>query len=312
MIFNTSEQKGVVVFIVLIMGFVLYKASGEWNNKTSQVKEVTRKDFKYIKLKEIIDNVSEENHSTKRKSYLKRKQFSKANAQKRKSIVFDFNPNNICLDSLIMLGVNKKTAYNWTKYIEKGGTFKIKNDIKKIYGINNNLFNKLKNSIQLPDSISRNTYFTKSKTKNQLKTNFKKEQKDLIIELNACNAEELKELRGIGDVLSNRIIKFRDKLGGFTSKTQLKEVYGLPIETFDAIKSKLIVNKTSIKKLKINKCDKDTLGSFPYFNYRLASQIINYRNQHGHFKNIEDVRQMKSIDSIKLKKIEPYLDFASN
>ncbi len=92
----------------------------------------------------------------------------------------------------------------------------------------------------------------------------------------------------------------------------MKEVYGLPSETFDEIKNKLTVNKDSIKKLKINIWDKDTLGSFPYFNYRLASQIINYRNQHGYFKNIDDLKQIKTIDSIKIKKIEPYLDFALN
>lgn len=312
MIFNNREQKGIAVFIALILGFVLFKASRDLKITSSLEKEVVMNDIKTIKLAELIDTVNNNNYSKKIKTTIKNKQYSKSKSNKRNSRVFDFNPNKISKDSLIMLGISNKTAYNWTKYIEKGGIFKTKKDIKKIYGMTETLYKKLKNNILLPDTLHRKKYYTNFKSKNDNNNISNKTHKDIIIELNICNAGELIKLRGIGEVLSKRIIKFRNKLGGFTSKEQLKEVYGLPIETYDEIKNKITVNKGLIKKLKINIGDKDTLVSFPYFNYRLASQIINYRNQHGYFKNIEDLKQIRSIDSTKIKKIEPYLDFELN
>ncbi len=272
-----------------------------------------KNDDKYIKTVNISslknDSIYTEIKTKNNKKKIKGKANGKKTLEKRKSqvMVFDFNPNFITYDSILMLGVNKKAASNWIKYIKKGGKFKTKKDLKKIYSLKSTTFDKLSNHILLPDSIeySKKISYTTSYKK-------KSENKDIqkIIDLNSCTADELKKLKGIGDILSKRIIKYRDKLGGFYSVVQIQEVYGLPKETYDNIKENLTIKTKDLKKIKINIATTKDLSRFPYLNYRLAKQLINYRIQHGHFESSDDLTKLKALDSFKIKKIEPYLDFA--
>ncbi len=73
------------------------------------------------------------------------------------------------------------------------------------------------------------------------------EYESLRIELNSADTTELKKLRGIGSKLSQRIVKYRTKLGGFSSKEQLKAVYGLSEETYEAILPHVWVDSTAIQ-----------------------------------------------------------------
>jgi competence ComEA-like helix-hairpin-helix protein len=120
---------------------------------------------------------------------------------------------------------------------------------------------------------------------------------------------ELMELNGIGEKLSARIIKYRDKLGGFVRIDQLKEVYGLSGETYELIKDQIVVDGKMINKIRINLAEPQNLYSFPYIPKREAYQIFNYRRQHGNFHSIDDLRKIKSLDETFIQKLEPYLDF---
>lgn len=55
------------------------------------------------------------------------------------------------------------------------------------------------------------------------------------IDINRADTSEWKRLRGIGSVLSKRIVKYRDKCGGFKSVEQLRKIYGLSEETYQSI-----------------------------------------------------------------------------
>lgn len=70
------------------------------------------------------------------------------------------------------------------------------------------------------------------------------EYESLRIELNSADTTELKKLRGIGSKLSQRIVKYRTKLGGFSSKEQLRSVYGLSEETYQQIETHIWVDTT--------------------------------------------------------------------
>lgn len=76
----------------------------------------------------------------------------------------------------------------------------------------------------------------------------KNDYESLRIELNSADTTELKKLRGIGSKLSQRIVKYRTKLGGFTSKEQLKAVYGLSEETYEAILPHVWIDSTLSQK----------------------------------------------------------------
>lgn len=63
-----------------------------------------------------------------------------------------------------------------------------------------------------------------------------------LININRANIIELKELPGIGDVLANRIIEYRNEKGEFKSIEELKNVSGIGDKKFNDIKDKITIN----------------------------------------------------------------------
>ena len=128
------------------------------------------------------------------------------------------------------------------------------------------------------------------------------------IDINGSSAESLTNIRGIGPVLSARIIKYRNSLGGFISLNQLDEVYGLEMELLKDLKSKVsITDSVAIRKLNINQLDSDSLKSHPYINWNLANAIVAYREQHGNYDSIEKIKSIHLLNNEIYFKIAPYL-----
>lgn len=101
-------------------------------------------------------------------------------------------------------------------------------------------------------------------------------------------------------------------MGGFCSTNQLMEVYGMDSIRFQTIRPFLVVDTTKIKTININTCTKKELYSHPYISYKLASVIINYKHQHGVYKTLSDLTKIHLIDSLKFRKIAPYLTIDEN
>ena len=116
------------------------------------------------------------------------------------------------------------------------------------------------------------------------------------------------KLYGIGKVFSKRIVKFRDKLGGFYDINQIAETYGLPDSTFQEIKPQLILS-TDFSPLHINLLTEDQLAAHPYINWKQAKTLINYRFHHGAYKNVEDIKASMAFKDSTLVKVKPYLSF---
>ncbi len=305
--FNEIENRGVIVIVILLTVLVIYKNINRHTSHENHVNTQSNDTIVAVKLKDLI----EAKHITDTIE-TKQKYVSKPIAKKINTVLFDFDPNYISKDSLVLLGVGGKTAHNWTKYVEKGGKFSIKSDVKKIYGMNDRVYAKIEKYIQLPDSLPKKAKKITSKTsdkrypKKQEKYDNPKEER-IVLKLNSCSEEELKKLKGIGEKLSKRIVKFRKKLGGFVSIEQLKEVYGLSLETYESIKGNFVVDSENITTININNASYEELKKHIYIKNRLAKQLVNYRKQHGAFKNIDDIKKIKSIEKETLDKIAPYL-----
>jgi competence ComEA-like helix-hairpin-helix protein len=125
--------------------------------------------------------------------------------------------------------------------------------------------------------------------------------------LNSGDTTDFMKFKGIGSGYAKRIIKFREMLGGFANAEQIRETYGLPPETVDEI-LKYGFLKDGVKKLKINQLSLSELRH-PYLKYFQAKAIIAYREQHGAFKNSEDLKQIKILDEATILKISPYIEF---
>jgi competence protein ComEA len=208
--------------------------------------------------------------------------------------LFLFNPNEISADSLMLLGFPKKVAERLIKYRSKGGRFYIKKDVKKIYGITDQLMDGIYAFINLPDSASRNQHK-------------KTEQK---FDLNYANVNLLKKVSMIGDVRANRIVKYRDLLGGFVNMDQLDEVYGLSEMAKKRLKSMAFISaKFTPHLIKVNRDEKDVIAMHPYISDQLAEDIIRFREINSTIESEKVLAHFKSIDKSKFEKLIPYLDF---
>lgn len=130
-----------------------------------------------------------------------------------------------------------------------------------------------------------------------------------LLDINTCDSAALEALPGIGPVLAVRIIKYRKLIGGFVSVEQLREIYGLPVETFTLISSRLIADSPGIRKININKAEYRDLIRHPYFKKEEVAAILKYKELKGRITGINEMIENKLISEEAAGKIGPYLDF---
>lgn len=215
--------------------------------------------------------------------------------------LFPFNPNTATKEELLDLGINGMVVNRIITYRNKGGRYRVKNDLKKMYGLDSSVFAVLSPYIKLPDRLARQvepTVIAKPFTSTR------KEKFDL----NTADTLQLQSVFGIGTVRAARIVKFRTKLGGFISFDQLNEVYGLDTATQrQLITHSFIAPGFTPVPLKLNTATEAELATHPYLNYKLARAITTYRFQHGRFEAIEDLQRIAVIKEELYHKIKPYL-----
>lgn len=233
---------------------------------------------------------------------------SEKNYSTTKSEVFYFDPNTASANDWSRLGVKDKTIATIQKYISKGGHFYKPEDIRKIWGIRPDLQDRLVPYVKIENTQKQyskdyNNYTDKQSYNN---TSYKKPAIQNV-EINTADTSAFIALYGIGSKLAQRIITFRDKLGGFYSVDQIKETYGLPDSTFQKIRSKLILTNTSVKKININTATVDEMKSHPYIRYNLANAFMQYRTQHGNFSSVSDIKKIMIITDEIYNKVSPYL-----
>jgi competence protein ComEA len=129
------------------------------------------------------------------------------------------------------------------------------------------------------------------------------------INLNTTDSETLVKLPKIGPFLAGKIIDYRNKLGGFHSLSQLQEIWGFKEDYLYDLEGKIWVDPKHVLKIPINTVGFDHLKTHPYFKFTLSRAIINYRTQHGTYKNSDDLKPIKIMNDSILHLIRPYLLF---
>lgn len=215
--------------------------------------------------------------------------------------LFYFDPNTLNAEGWMKLGIKEKTALTIQKYISKGGKFRKPEDIEKIWGLN-------------PLDVERLIPYVRISIAEKA-TNFKVaaypnkyEKKELQkVDINLADTSIFIALPGIGPGFAKRIVNFRTRLGGFYAVEQVGETYGLPDSTFQIVRPYLIVKSGNIKKININTANLEELKTHPYIRYNLANVIVNFRNQHGNFATVEDIKKIMILSDEAFDKLHPYL-----
>ncbi len=306
--FNKRERNGMIVLIIILLGMVAFYISMPYLYDELQLE--TELDSATITALRQFDSTRLAREAAWQE---KRKQDSLARIAKYSSssdkvtkeyvpekipvILKSFNPNNSSVEELQSVGIPFWLANRVDKYRTKGGKFRIKSDVSKIYGFPDSLYQELEPYIDLPDSVSPEINKPKSE-----------EPKRLSIDINTADATELKKLRGIGPTFSKRIVNYRTKLGGYAHITQLKEVYGLSDSLFLAIQPSIFVSDSAIiHSININTATVKELNDHPYITYRMAADWVAYREKNGDFSSTDELLSSGLLNEPLYAKIVVYI-----
>ncbi len=217
-------------------------------------------------------------------------------------LLFSFNPNTATKEEFISLGFSSQLANRIENYRSKKGRFTIKADVLKIYGMDSSLYERLYSFIDLPTEMPVRKTETPVVKESAAAKSIEK------FDINQADTTELIRIYGIGNKLSQRIIKYRNQLGGFISLAQLQEVYGLDSAVIKELKQKTFVSeKFQPTQISINSATEKELAAHPYIKYPLAKAIAAYRFQHGKFTTVEDLKKIAVVDDAFYTRIKPYL-----
>ena len=215
--------------------------------------------------------------------------------------LFFFDPNSISADGWARLGLREKTIRTILNYRNKGGRFRKPEDLSRIYGLFPDEYARLAPYIRI--AVSTDSSVSRSEGSRPFSPAV---PRYTVIDINRADTAGFIQLPGIGPALARRIIGFREKLGGFYSPDQVAETYGLPDSTFRLIRPFLKLEEVSLRKVLLNSATLDELKAHPYIRYQLARAITAYREQHGPFRSLEDLKQIALVSTEHWQKLVPY------
>ena len=221
----------------------------------------------------------------------------------------NFDPNKLTKNEWIAIGLNEKTAYIIENYLKKGGKFRKKTDLLKIYGFDSSYYAQISNYIYIADfdSTKKNHNTIISLNKPQKNWTETKKNNNLLIEINSSDSAQFDQLPGIGKILASRIVKFRKLLGGFYSITQLNEVHGLQAETYNKIAAHVYCDTLNIQRIDLNTVSENALRKHPYIGKYKANLIIKYRNFAKKIANPSELVMNNILTKEEFQKLHYYL-----
>ena len=220
-------------------------------------------------------------------------------AAHHKDTIYPFNPNFISDYKGFKLGLttaqlDKLQAFRATgKYVNSAEEF------QRVTGISDSLLRRIAPAFRFPEWVK-----NKSKESEQ-KTAVQHIEKQ---DINTATQEELMKIYGIGEGFSNRILKYKEKLQGFTYIDQVAEVYGLEKEVYERVAARFEVKTPPvIVKKDLNAISRYDLSKIPYIKYGESNKIIGLRSEVGMFKHLDDLLQIEGFDEARIKRLALYL-----
>jgi len=269
-----GQQIAVMVWMSVIITS-LFILSVSYESRNLDAFKINPEDVEYVSL----------NKSNAQDSYISNNLQYEAEYE-----LFFFDPNEIEIDQWIDLGFSQKQSQAIINYREKFGPFKAKEDLKKVFVISEEKYLELEPFILLEE-----------KTENAA-NNSKK------ISLNLATTAELESLPGIGVKYAERIVKFRNSLGGFYTFNQLHEVYNMTKEIYLVLAENCEIDPESVKKINLNTGSKEEMDKHPYIKFEMSALILKERQK----KKLNDLNfliQNNVATSEEIEKLKPYISF---
>jgi competence protein ComEA len=297
--FNKKERNGIAVLLFLLA--ILIACLIGLRNEGTHIQDkdwVVRQWAAPVKPREIAKGDSLRDGGSSGYSPEKKEQVH---------AFFYFDPNRMAEKDWIKLGLPERLSRTLSHYASKGGIFRKKEDLKKIYGLSPKQYCDLEPFIRIPSDSVRQQSVAFPPKKDPVPTACPKISPSEHIELNAADSAALVSLPCIGPSFARRIIIYRNRLGGFISERQLLEVYGFDEERLKCMGDRLVISLEKISRININSASAEELKKHPYFNWNLAKLVVSYRKQHGVYHTLDELKSLQLMDSTLFRRVVPYL-----
>ncbi len=296
---NKSEQRGIIILVILIVIIavinVILPIITKSNTHTNLNKYKSDINIFLSEQQLIIDSVNIE--------ILQNSGNIDAAIAMQKIKPVTFNPNKLPIDAWKKMGFTEKQIKNIKNYESKGGKFKRKEDLKKIYSISDAEYEIIEPYISIPSLYN-------SKTGKVI--THKSAKKKIIYkntEINSAKINNLETNLGLTPWIAKRIISYKNVLGGYVNKSQIKEVYGLNDSIYNTIAEYIKVDTSMITKIDINNVGFKQLLKHPYFDYNTTKLFFNARNKIGAFSSLNQLKLIDGLNDSTINKVSYYLDF---
>lgn len=251
---------------------------------------------------------------------------------------FTFDPNTADSATLLLVGLSDWQVRNLMKYRLRGGRYHRAEDFKRLYGMTPELYDRLAPHIRIDkkfryyeesdfaaedarrdarraarqahyDSLQLLREANALARKDSLERLYPQQEKftELVeLDLNAVDSTTLKKVPGIASYRARQILRYRDRLGGFVSISQLSEIENFPA---DELASWFKVESGVLRRLKINRASVSDLGRHPYIGFARARAIEAYRRSNGPIHSLSELRLLPDFSEDVIRRIEPYIEY---
>ncbi len=215
------------------------------------------------------------------------------------------NPNYISDYKGYQLGMSLQQIDRLHQYRNGGRFINSLSEFQEVTGVPDSLMDGLSSQLRFPQWQKRNATSPISETQGLINSQSRMFDKK---DLNKATEADFRKIRGIGEVLSKRILKFRDALGGFLIDEQLYDVYGLSREVAERVLARYtVMEKPQLVKLNLADADADQLSGIVYLSDKIAHRIVRYRDSVNGFESLEELTKIQEFPKEQIERIKLYL-----
>lgn len=279
--FNRSQRSGILLlslFILILFGIYHFVDFSEPSSFDTSSPEI-------VAIQQELDSIT------------------KAELENKKPKIFPFNPNFITDYKAYTLGLSTDEYNRLKNFRSKDKWINSVADFKRVTQVSDSVLAQISPYFKFPDWV------TNPKPKKKSFSNFTVEKPYAQkIDLNIATKEQLQRVSGIGEAYSDRIVKYRSKLGGFTDDVQLYNVYGLDTAVVKrALKQFTVKTPREIEKMNINTASASDIATIPSISFELAKKIWEFRKLRERLENITELQKLEGLSQSKLQLIQLYL-----
>ncbi len=279
--FSKGQQSGIFLLVLLVVGLLCIYFFIDFSSNDIQIN-----DKELLKFQQEIDSLK------------------LVEIENRKPKIYPFNPNFITDYKGYALGMSNQEIDRLLQFRKQDKWINSAKQFQQVTKVSDSLFNVISPYFKFPEWVTN----PKPKKSFTYQNNYNKTVAQKI-DLNKATAVQLQRVNGIGEKLSERIIRYRNKfVGGFIADVQLQDVYGLTPEVIERVTNEFTVKTPRvIQKINLNTATSDELVTIEHIDYDIAYNIVEQRTLREGFKSFEELTKVKDFPVHKIEIIKLYL-----